>query len=171
MLFFLSAFESMLFPQSITVEEYFNPAVPHGHILASFSMRSHFGIPGLRTYTGRLCVYSCRFSMQSFGDDVYRENTLTAGGYFSALAEISLGGELALYHHEWWNGEGYPRGLIGKRIPLEARIIAIIEAYDAMTHGRPYKKKINKESAISELRAKAGTQFDPELVEIFINLL
>lgn len=76
--------------------------------------------------------------------------------------------DLILKHHEWWNGEGYPLGLIGKDIPLACRILAIADAYDAMTSDRPYRKAIGHEHAIAELKRYAGIQFDPELVEKFI---
>ncbi|MGE5583574.1 MAG: HD domain-containing phosphohydrolase, partial [Bacillota bacterium] len=66
-------------------------------------------------------------------------------------------------HHEWWNGSGYPLGLKGEKIPLECRILAIADAYDAMTNDRPYRKALTKEEALSELRKWAGIQFDPEL--------
>ena len=73
-----------------------------------------------------------------------------------------------LAHHEWWDGSGYPQGLKGEEIPLISRIIAIIDAYDVLTHDRPYKKRVSEETALNELKRCAGTQFDPELVEIFI---
>jgi HD-GYP domain-containing protein (c-di-GMP phosphodiesterase class II) len=73
-----------------------------------------------------------------------------------------------LHHHEWWNGMGYPDGLKGGEIPIESRIISIVDAYDVMRNGRPYKKKMTREEAIEELRRCSGTQFDPALVEIFI---
>lgn len=76
-----------------------------------------------------------------------------------------------LKHHEWWNGQGYPLGLKGEEIPLECRILAIADAYDAMTNDRPYRKAITHEEAIAELRKCAGTQFDPELVEKFAAVL
>jgi len=76
-----------------------------------------------------------------------------------------------LSHHEWWNGTGYPRGLKGEEIPLTSRIITIVDAYDVMTHDRAYKKAVSKEEAIKELKRCAGTQFDPDLVEIFINIV
>jgi putative nucleotidyltransferase with HDIG domain len=75
-----------------------------------------------------------------------------------------------LAHHEKWDGSGYPHGLKGEQIPLHARIIAVADAYDAMTSDRPYKKAVSGNVAIAELRANAGTQFDPEVVESFLNV-
>lgn len=74
-------------------------------------------------------------------------------------------------HHEWWNGEGYPLGIRGEEIPLECRIMAIIDAYDAMTHKRPYRRALNNVEAIEELKKNAGLQFDPYLVEKFIKIV
>ena len=76
--------------------------------------------------------------------------------------------EWVLKHHEWWNGEGYPLGLAGEQIPIECRILAIVDAYDAMTSDRPYRKAMEYATASKELRRCAGTQFDPALVELFI---
>lgn len=76
--------------------------------------------------------------------------------------------DLILKHHEWWNGKGYPLGLIGEAIPLECRILAIADAYDAMTSDRPYRKAMSHEAAVAELKRCAGTQFDPELVDKFV---
>lgn len=75
-----------------------------------------------------------------------------------------------LKHHEWWDGSGYPLGLAGYDIPLECRILAIADAYDAMTSDRPYRKAISCDDAITELIRFAGTQFDPEIVETFCNI-
>jgi diguanylate cyclase (GGDEF)-like protein/PAS domain S-box-containing protein len=82
------------------------------------------------------------------------------------IAHISEG---ILYHHEWWDGSGYPKGLKGENIPIEARIISIVDAYDVMRNGRPYKKKMSEIEAVMELKRCSGTQFDPDLVEIFID--
>ncbi len=82
------------------------------------------------------------------------------------LASISKG---ILHHHEWWNGSGYPSGLEGEKIPLVSRIISIVDAYDVMTHKRPYKEALTIKCAIEELISCAGIQFDPNLVTIFIN--
>lgn len=79
--------------------------------------------------------------------------------------------EKILAHHERWDGRGYPQGLKAEEIPLIARIISIVDAYDVMTNGRPYKKALKPSEALQELKACAGSQFDPKLVEIFIALL
>lgn len=81
------------------------------------------------------------------------------------MLEIS---EYVLYHHERWDGKGYPKGLKGEEIPLQSRIITIIDAYDAMTSQRSYRSALPEENAIEELKINAGTQFDPNLVRIFI---
>ena len=77
---------------------------------------------------------------------------------------------IILHHHERYAGHGYPYGLRAKEIPLGARIVAIADAYDAMTNDRPYKRAISHQAAIVELREHAGTQFDPELVGLFCDL-
>jgi diguanylate cyclase (GGDEF)-like protein len=77
---------------------------------------------------------------------------------------------IILHHHERYSGHGYPFGLRGNDIPLGARIVAVADAYDAMTRDRPYKAAMDHDSAIKELRRQAGTQFDPELVGLFCDL-
>lgn len=76
-----------------------------------------------------------------------------------------------LKHHEWWNGKGYPLGISGEEIPLECRILAIADAYDAMTSDRPYRKARSHAEALRELQKCAGTQFDPYLVRKFVELM
>ena len=76
-----------------------------------------------------------------------------------------------LKHHEWWNGKGYPLGLQDKEIPLECRLFAIADAYDALTSDRPYRKAMPHEKAAAELNKRVGTQFDPELVKTFLEIL
>ena len=78
---------------------------------------------------------------------------------------------IALYHHERFNGEGYPLGLKGINIPLEARVVAIADAFDAMTSDRPYRKKLSKEDAIAVITKSKGASFDPALVDIFVRVL
>lgn len=87
-----------------------------------------------------------------------------------SLTDLAPIADFILKHHEWWNGEGYPQGVAGKEIPLECRILAIADAYDAMTSDRPYRKAWSQEEAVLELRSCAGTQFDPELVELFVRI-
>ncbi len=77
---------------------------------------------------------------------------------------------IILHHHERYAGHGYPFGLRANEIPLGARIVAIADAYDAMTHDRPYKAAVSHDQAVAELRRHAGTQFDPELVELFCDM-
>ena len=72
------------------------------------------------------------------------------------------------YHHERFDGKGYPEGLSGKGIPLFARIIAIADSYDAMIVGRPYKEPLSKGDALLELKRNPGSQFDSELVDVFL---
>jgi len=79
--------------------------------------------------------------------------------------------DAVLAHHEWWDGTGYPQRLKGKEIPVMARAVAILDAYDAMRRGSPYKKKLSKGQAIEELRRYSGIQFDPRLVKKFISAL
>jgi len=84
------------------------------------------------------------------------------------LAHIS---DWILMHHEWWDGNGYPLGIRGEDIPIECRILAIVDAYDAMTKDRPYRPAISYEEAIAELKKCAGIQFDPYLVKLFIEMV
>jgi diguanylate cyclase (GGDEF)-like protein/PAS domain S-box-containing protein len=84
---------------------------------------------------------------------------------FPDTARIS---DEVLSHDEHWDGTGYPRGLKGKEIPYLARVFALIEAYDVMTHRRPYARALSHDEALEELRRNAGSQFDPELAEKFI---
>jgi diguanylate cyclase (GGDEF)-like protein len=76
-----------------------------------------------------------------------------------------------LHHHERYDGKGYPSGLKGDNIPLEGRILAVADAYDAMTSPRPYREQLSSQQALNELKRCAGTQFDPELVNVFCRLI
>ncbi|MEI6602227.1 MAG: HD domain-containing phosphohydrolase [Clostridia bacterium] len=86
----------------------------------------------------------------------------------SSVNEFSEIAEFVLSHHERWDGTGYPRGLIGEKICLQARIIAVADAFDAMTSDRPYRKALNIEEAVLEIKKNAATQFDPNIAGIFI---
>lgn len=87
----------------------------------------------------------------------------------STTTEFSEVSEFVLRHHERWDGSGYPNGLKGEEIPIEARIIAVADAYDAMTSERSYKKACSKDEAITELKRCSGTHFDPQIVAAFVN--
>jgi HD-GYP domain-containing protein (c-di-GMP phosphodiesterase class II) len=88
------------------------------------------------------------------------------------IEKIPYLGELArqvvVSHHERWDGDGYPHGLSGERIPLPARIFAVVDTFDAMTNDRPYRKALPLESALAEIERQAGRQFDPRLAEAFV---
>ena len=89
----------------------------------------------------------------------------------NASNEIINVAKCVLTHHEKWDGSGYPLGIAGEEIPLMARIITIADSYDVMTHDRVYKRAMSKEDAIKELKRCSGTQFDPILVDLFIQYL
>jgi HD-GYP domain-containing protein (c-di-GMP phosphodiesterase class II) len=72
-----------------------------------------------------------------------------------------------LFHHEWWDGSGYPTGMKGRCIPVEARLLAVADAFDAMTSARPYRHALTHERALQEIERCSGTQFDPQIAEAF----
>ncbi len=94
-------------------------------------------------------------------------------GYRVAIATEDFAhiAEDILAHHEWWNGRGYPQGLENSEIPLLARITSLVDAYEIMKNGRPYKPPMAEEEIIAELKRCSGTQFDPELANILLTIL
>jgi len=94
-------------------------------------------------------------------------------GYRIAISsqDLSTVADLILRHHERWDGKGYPLGLEKTEIPIECRILSILDAYDAMTNDRPYSKARSHSEALKEIERCAGTQFDPQIVEEFIKML
>lgn len=113
-----------------------------------------------------------------------KPDRLTQEEYETMKKHVTLGAEIlkdftlvehaaegALYHHERYDGSGYPEGLKGSEIPLYGRIIAIADAFDAMTANRVYRKRMPFEKVLSELRSGRGTQFDPELLDMFLELI
>jgi HD-GYP domain-containing protein (c-di-GMP phosphodiesterase class II) len=119
-------------------------------------------------------------------DTVLNKNGKLTGVEFGKIMEHSLVGadiikdikllqekdyEVVLYHHEKWDGSGYPHGKKGIDIPLPARIIAVADAFDAMTSDRSYRQAMPREKAVDELLINAGKQFDPEIVDAFIQFL
>ena len=82
---------------------------------------------------------------------------------------VSFAADIASYHHERWNGTGYPEGLKGEEIPLSARIMAIADVYDALISERCYKKAYPVSEAVEIIRSESGHHFDPQLVRVFLN--
>jgi HD-GYP domain-containing protein (c-di-GMP phosphodiesterase class II) len=83
---------------------------------------------------------------------------------------IQMGERVALAHHERWDGTGYPRGLAGEDIPLEARICSVVDFFDALTMDRPYRSAVPREDVVAMIREAAGTSFDPSIVEVFLGV-
>jgi putative two-component system response regulator len=83
---------------------------------------------------------------------------------------LQLAAEIALTHHEWFDGTGYPHRLSGAAIPLVGRIAAIADVFDALTSRRPYRVALSVETARAEMRAERGTHFDPDLLDLFLAL-
>jgi HD-GYP domain-containing protein (c-di-GMP phosphodiesterase class II) len=96
-----------------------------------------------------------------------RQHTLVGERILGAVPGLSRVGKIVRHTHERWNGTGYPDGLSGNAVPLAARVIAVCEAYAAMTSGRPYRAAVTSDEAVAELRRCAGTQFDASLVDVF----
>jgi putative two-component system response regulator len=89
----------------------------------------------------------------------------------SGLPHIQMAVDVARHHHEKWDGSGYPDGLAMEAIPEVARIVALADSFDAMTHDRPYRKAMSVENALSEINAAAGTKFDPGMTDVFSALV
>jgi HD-GYP domain-containing protein (c-di-GMP phosphodiesterase class II) len=100
-----------------------------------------------------------------------REHVVLSNLIVHGIPELEDVSDAVYCHHERWDGMGYPRGLKGEEIPLPGRIMALVDAYSAMILDRPYRKALTDEEAVAELRRNSGTQFDPELVGPFIQLL
>jgi HD-GYP domain-containing protein (c-di-GMP phosphodiesterase class II) len=89
----------------------------------------------------------------------------------SSVSMLAPVAPMVLYHQEWFNGKGYPAGLKGEEIPLGARIVGLLDAWNAMTSPRPWRKAMTNEDSIVELKKGAGTQFDPQVVEAFVTVI
>lgn len=99
-----------------------------------------------------------------------KSHPVKAAKILSAVKELGSIPDIILAHHERYDGNGYPNGLVGVNIPLEARIMAIADSFDAMTTSRVYRPAMSKQMAIDEINNCAGSQFDPELVEVFMKI-
>lgn len=89
----------------------------------------------------------------------------------SKFSMIQMAHDIALYHHEWWDGNGYPYGLAGEDIPQAARIVALVDVYDALSHDRFYRKASPEEEVLKIIKEGRETQFDPYLYDLFLDIL
>jgi response regulator RpfG family c-di-GMP phosphodiesterase len=103
--------------------------------------------------------------------DVMRNHPLIGAQIVEPIVLLADAVDLIRHHHERFDGAGYPDGLRGEAIPLEARIFAVADSFDAMTSTRPYRGAMGLDRALEEIRSGAGTQFDPEVVREFVALL
>ncbi|MDQ2087252.1 PAS domain S-box protein [Herbivorax sp. ANBcel31] len=103
--------------------------------------------------------------------EIIKRHPVTGYQILRGVDEYAWLAEFVLYHHERWDGRGYPEGLKKEEIPLQARIITVADAYEAMTAQRSYQITKVKNEALTELKRCAGTQFDPEIVEVFIRMM
>ena len=103
--------------------------------------------------------------------DEIKKHPLVGEGIIKPIELLQLIRPLIRHHHEWYNGKGYPDGLSGENIPLGARILIVADAYNAMKSDRPYRKALTEETAIQELKRGSGTQFEPKIVEVFLEIL
>jgi len=103
--------------------------------------------------------------------DIIRKHPDWGGEVAQAAGMHQTTVNIILYHHEYYNGQGYPTGLAGDDIPLEARIVAVADVYDALLSDRPYRKALPPDVALREFLAMSGTVLDPLIVENFIELL
>jgi putative two-component system response regulator len=116
---------------------------------------------------------------------LFKPSTLTPSEFEVVKSHTTIGAEIlsgsrsellqlaeviALTHHERWDGTGYPRGLKAEAIPVEGRILAIADSFDALTHDQPHRRAFSVPEAVEEIQQQRGKQFDPDLVEVFLNL-
>src|SRR5687767_4812503 len=102
--------------------------------------------------------------------DVMRRHPVVGAGLLDADPVLAVALAAVVYHHERWDGSGYPYGLAGHRIPLDGRIVAVADAYDAMISDRPYRERRSVQQALQEIAAGMETQFDPEIARAFLKL-
>jgi HD-GYP domain-containing protein (c-di-GMP phosphodiesterase class II) len=103
--------------------------------------------------------------------DIIKKHPVNGAKIIESVEPIKHAREIIRHHHEFFDGSGYPDGLNGGTIPLGARIIAVADAFGAMTTNRPYRNALSINEAVKELKKFSGTQFDPDIVKIFISIL
>ncbi|MBQ3968456.1 MAG: HD domain-containing protein, partial [Lachnospiraceae bacterium] len=103
--------------------------------------------------------------------EVIKSHTVRGGEIMSHFKSLENAGEGALYHHERYDGKGYPEGRKGEEIPFIARMICVADSFDAMNTNRVYRKKLTKEDILAELERCKGSQFDPKIADVMIELI
>ncbi|MBM3464700.1 MAG: HD domain-containing protein [Armatimonadetes bacterium] len=102
---------------------------------------------------------------------IMRRHPLWGAAILQEIPSLAHAVPVTLHHHERWDGDGYPHRLAAENIPLSARIVCVVDAFDAMINDRPYRKALPVEEAVSEIRALAGTQFDPWIAAAFLQTI
>ena len=103
--------------------------------------------------------------------DKIKEHPVIGANIISSIRFLQKCSQTVLHHHERYDGGGYPHGLKGEEIPRTARLLAVVDAYDAMNSDRPYRKKLSEDDILEELERESGKQFDPAMARIFISLI
>lgn len=116
-------------------------------------------------------VLNCEGSLDEGGWALIEAHCENGRRVLASMDEFRALAEVVLHHHERYDGQGYPHGLAGEDIPLISRIICVADSYSAMVSDRPYRKALTPDAAMAELRDKKGTQFDPQVVDVFLRLL
>jgi HD-GYP domain-containing protein (c-di-GMP phosphodiesterase class II) len=110
-------------------------------------------------------------SLSSFEWDIMRRHPAYAYEMLSPINFLRQALHIPYFHHEKWNGQGYPEGLRGEDIPLEARIFAVVDVWDALRSDRPYRKAWPEETALLYIQQQAGEHFDPQVVQAFMDIV
>lgn len=100
-----------------------------------------------------------------------RQHPINAHRLLSKIPYLRSALDIPYYHHEKWDGSGYPLGLKGEQIPLSARIFSVVDVYDALSHDRPYRSAWPKEKIIDYIKEQSGRYFDPRVVETFLDII
>lgn len=102
--------------------------------------------------------------------DEIRTHPLVGAEMIRGIASLRQAIHCVLHHHERWDGTGYPHRLAAEEIPFEARVLAVADAYDAMTNDRPYRRAMSHEDALAEVARCSGSQFDPQIADAFLQI-
>jgi HD-GYP domain-containing protein (c-di-GMP phosphodiesterase class II) len=179
-------FDERLIGYSVRMDEFEGYARPHGRRIAQISdaLAAHFNIASHDRFFLRLAA-----CLHDIGEVVMNRDYISAGRILSGEEHLDMQrhpviGEqeiarlglprgvqlLVRWHHEWWNGSGYPDALEGEQIPLAARILRVADTYAALTGSRPYRSEISSEEARKYITEWAGIEFDPKVVKSLVSL-